>query len=228
MKCPNCQYDPTMSEIQRSPADCVKCGIHYDAFYKEQAAAAARASVVFSSGKHGEAQPVIVMDIDMKFWSMVKFMVKWAIAAIPAFVILVLIGTAVFTLLTGFIASYSTYSNLKAAKEASQRHASSQPSDLGVIFTPGEKQGRFTLLSLRFEGRRGISTIQEKTGNGYQYSLFIVDCRNGIAEVVSTSNNFSKLTNDPRIDLKTIKPGTDRHAIAIRVCRDYPERHPSL
>jgi len=217
-----------MSEIQRSPAYCVKCGIHYDAFYKEQSAAAARASVLFSSGKHGEAQPVVVMDVDMKFWSMVKFMVKWAIAAIPAFVILVLIGTAVFTLLTGFIASYSTYSNLKAAKEATQRKADSQAADLGVIFTPGENQGRFTLLALRFEGRRSISTIREKTGDRYLYSLFVVDCRNGIGEVLSTSYDLRELTNDPRIDLKAIKPGTDRHAIAIRVCRDYPERHPSL
>jgi hypothetical protein len=34
---------------------------------------------------------VVVRDIDMPFWSMVKFMVKWSIAAIPAAIILFLL-----------------------------------------------------------------------------------------------------------------------------------------
>jgi hypothetical protein len=38
---------------------------------------------------------VIVVDIKMPFWSMVFFMVKWAIAAIPALLIL---GTILFML----------------------------------------------------------------------------------------------------------------------------------
>lgn len=43
---------------------------------------------------------VVVTDISMSFWSMVVFMVKWVIAAIPAFLILMLIG-AVFSGLFG-------------------------------------------------------------------------------------------------------------------------------
>ncbi len=39
---------------------------------------------------------VIVVDIKMRFWSMVFFMVKWAFASIPAVIILV----ALFTILT--------------------------------------------------------------------------------------------------------------------------------
>ena len=38
-------------------------------------------------------QPVVVTDIRMPFTSMVMFMVKWAIAAIPAILILVVIVT---------------------------------------------------------------------------------------------------------------------------------------
>ncbi len=34
------------------------------------------------------AQPVVVVDLRMNFWSMVWFMVKWAIASIPALIIL--------------------------------------------------------------------------------------------------------------------------------------------
>ena len=47
-------------------------------------------------------QPVIVTDIEMSFWSMVVFMVKWVIAAIPAMIILAVIGFAAATLLGGF------------------------------------------------------------------------------------------------------------------------------
>ena len=42
-------------------------------------------------------QQVTVVDIKMPFGSMVAFMVKWAIASIPAFLILVAILGAVMT-----------------------------------------------------------------------------------------------------------------------------------
>jgi hypothetical protein len=47
---------------------------------------------------------VVVVNINMPFWSMVRFMVKWAIAAIPAIIILAIIGTiisAVFAAVLG-------------------------------------------------------------------------------------------------------------------------------
>lgn len=42
-----------------------------------------------------ERQMVIVTDIDMPFWSMVSFMIKWAIASVPAILILMLIVVGV-------------------------------------------------------------------------------------------------------------------------------------
>jgi hypothetical protein len=42
---------------------------------------------------------VIVVDIKMPFFSMVVFMVKWAVAAIPAFFILFFLGALMFTVL---------------------------------------------------------------------------------------------------------------------------------
>ena len=47
-------------------------------------------------------QTTVVTDIKIPFWSLVVLMVKWALAAIPAVVILIAIGTivsAVFTFL---------------------------------------------------------------------------------------------------------------------------------
>lgn len=46
-------------------------------------------------------QEVVVVDLKMSFWSMVVFMVKWAIAAIPAIIILAVIGTLVAIVLGG-------------------------------------------------------------------------------------------------------------------------------
>lgn len=40
-------------------------------------------------------QEVVVTDVAMPFWSMVTFMVKWAIASIPAFLILLVLSALV-------------------------------------------------------------------------------------------------------------------------------------
>lgn len=48
---------------------------------------------------------VVVVDIRMKFWSMVFFMVKWVIASIPALIILMFlvgIASAVFSAVFGW------------------------------------------------------------------------------------------------------------------------------
>jgi hypothetical protein len=45
---------------------------------------------------------VVVTDIRMPFCSMVLFMIKWAITAIPAFIILAALGGVAAALLSGF------------------------------------------------------------------------------------------------------------------------------
>ena len=56
-----------------------------------------------ASGQGAPAQipatRVDIVDIRMPFWSMVMFMVKAAIAFIPAFIILAVIGSMVFGML---------------------------------------------------------------------------------------------------------------------------------
>lgn len=49
------------------------------------------------------AQPVVVVDVHMRFWSMVWFMVKAAFAAIPALIITTLIMWALIAFLSGFL-----------------------------------------------------------------------------------------------------------------------------
>jgi hypothetical protein len=42
---------------------------------------------------------VVVTDIKIPFWSMVVLMVKWALAAIPAIIILIVIGSVLSMIL---------------------------------------------------------------------------------------------------------------------------------
>lgn len=52
-----------------------------------------------------EISQVIVTDIKMSFGSMVVFMVKWAIATIPAVIILTLAGSVTFGILRAIFGS---------------------------------------------------------------------------------------------------------------------------
>jgi hypothetical protein len=58
---------------------------------------------------------VVVVDIDWPFWSMVRFMVKWVIAAIPAILLLAVIGASTAASIT-FIASEVHRLSEKAAR----------------------------------------------------------------------------------------------------------------
>ncbi|HUP08083.1 MAG TPA: hypothetical protein VMU47_13070 [Caldimonas sp.] len=56
-----------------------------------------------------EEQQVVVVDIKMRFGSMVVFLVKLAIASIPAAIILFLIGLALTALFGGIIGGVSRH-----------------------------------------------------------------------------------------------------------------------
>lgn len=50
-----------------------------------------------------QSSEVTVVNIKMPFWSMVAFMVKWAIAAIPALLILMVLGAVIVSFLGGLL-----------------------------------------------------------------------------------------------------------------------------
>lgn len=66
---------------------------------------------------------VIVKNIKMPFWSMVVFMVKWAIASIPAIIIVSVIIAVCLTVFTGILGgiggSIGSHSSKKAARDLS-------------------------------------------------------------------------------------------------------------
>ena len=74
-------------------AECKKCGEKN--IIPENASDSKTIEVSTHKGNSTQFQPVTIEDIKMPFGSMVQFMIKWAIASIPAFIILFLIGMMV-------------------------------------------------------------------------------------------------------------------------------------
>ncbi|MDF1615133.1 hypothetical protein [Desulfurivibrio dismutans] len=53
-----------------------------------------------------KSNQVVVVDIGMPFWSMVIFMVKWSIAAIPAMIIIFVIVSLFFAVMGGVFGGF--------------------------------------------------------------------------------------------------------------------------
>ena len=85
MDCPNCNN----TNIQANATQCGECGYVFKGY--EESTPEGVTGIASKSNN----QNVTVTDIKMPFGSMVEFMVKWAIASIPAFIILFLIGMMV-------------------------------------------------------------------------------------------------------------------------------------
>jgi hypothetical protein len=66
-----------------------------------------------------DKQEVRVTDIRMPFGSMVVFMVKWAVASIPALIILFVLGALLWAGLVGFFASLTRPSRLVSSSPSS-------------------------------------------------------------------------------------------------------------
>src|ERR1700722_19523530 len=78
-------------------------------------------------------QEVKVADIRMPFGSMVVFMVKWAIASIPAFIILVVLGALMWAGMVGFFASLNRPSRSLAVRENTKEPPKDDSEQLAYI-----------------------------------------------------------------------------------------------
>ena len=93
----NCQHCNELvfvfQAVEGEIAECQKCGEKN--IIPENASDSKTIEVSTHKGNSTQFQPVTIEDIKMPFGSMVQFMIKWAIASIPAFIILFLIGMMV-------------------------------------------------------------------------------------------------------------------------------------
>ena len=96
MNCPNCK--------KSNPEDATKCECGYVFKGYQESTSGGVTGVASKSDNNNE---VVITDIKMTFGSMVEFMVKWAIASIPAFIILFLIGFLVIAIIPGAISLFN-------------------------------------------------------------------------------------------------------------------------
>ncbi|MEA2570766.1 MAG: hypothetical protein QOI24_2767 [Acidobacteriota bacterium] len=88
------ECDRCTADIPEGANSCAVCGFSDKVSHVETTVTARLRS------QKRDAQAVIITDLDMPFTSMVRFMVKWAIATIPAALILVFVVWVAMTLLT--------------------------------------------------------------------------------------------------------------------------------
>lgn len=110
MQCPVCEHAAPAADFGE-PLRCPGCGAYYEKAVKSKAQQAAEAlikpdprpamrsqsdfaahSIKALMSEYTGAQPVVVLDLKMPFNSMIMFMIKWALASIPALLILMVIG----------------------------------------------------------------------------------------------------------------------------------------
>ena len=100
-KCEDCGY---INVVNKGSKDCEKCnGKREDDIESRNDGSDKQTNskiieVSTHKGNSTQFQPVIIEDIKMPFPSMIIFMVKWAIASIPAIIILFLIWMMVMGL----------------------------------------------------------------------------------------------------------------------------------
>ena len=75
-------------------------------------------------------QAVVVTDIRMPFFSMVIFMVKWAIAAIPALCILIVFGILTWGMLGGLLLSLTIGKHTDSVRALGPETPTSVPTSL--------------------------------------------------------------------------------------------------
>ena len=138
----------------------------------------------------GNKQRVVVTDIHMPFFSMVVFMVKWAIAAIPAFLILMVLGVFTWGTLSGLILSWITNKKVESIRTRGIEAPSSLPTSRepttppaaesaylgkiivkGVTVEPTALGDRGVFGEVKNEGDRAVSKVEitiyclDKTGS---------------------------------------------------------------
>lgn len=121
MQCPSCDHEAPQATFG-DPLRCPSCGAFYEKALKLRLASDRQGSESVPIKKPGGfklaadhvevatrglpgAQPVVVVDIQMRFWSMVVFMVKWMLAAIPALLVFLVIMAVFGSLLGSFVVS---------------------------------------------------------------------------------------------------------------------------
>lgn len=102
IECPLCHR-----ELADGTPECPHCGTPQSADWIRQPVGA-RTMVASNPRTATGFTRVVLVDVDMTFSQMVLFLVRWSIAAIPALLILVILGTCAAVVAGGVIGGVAT------------------------------------------------------------------------------------------------------------------------
>lgn len=246
MQCPKCKYEPSLSEMQNSPGDCTKCGVNYEGHARhveqvrvqreaERKANSERLSVPQVirdvAEKYPGAQPVVVVDIKMGFWSMVVFMVKWVIATIPAAIILALIVYAAIAVAGMFSIAVTGFLGYKERFESSSAHSDAPPAQpaqsAGLIDVPVSEETKYYELGLSHSGDFVVMTVSRyERGGAIGYSRIAVNCKSAFAVVTAQAPTLDYLkAYELPTNYELVIEGSPRQYIAKHACSGVPGTH---
>jgi len=229
MKCPKCNYEPTLAEMQRSPDDCVKCGVNYvgharhleqKRLQEREAKSSTQISAVVRDAvaEYRGAQPVVVVDIHMSFSSMVVFMVKWVLASIPAAIILVIIVGLFYAVLSA-IPSFMYYKEIAESQKSNS--GLNENSSIGTHISVPDGTGiNYFDAGRAFSDSAAVLTVRAVgVGGQVKYSRIGIDCRTGLAVVTEQADTAAQVAayGMPK-NYERVIVGTTRWFIAKYAC----------
>lgn len=226
MQCPKCGHEPTLSEVQSSPNDCAQCGINFEGYARSQQAlkdqrpigmkVAPEVKTVVS--RFPGAQPVVVIDVDMKFWSMVKFMVKWAFASIPALLIIFVICMALAVAWSALLGFPGTG---KIPVVAVPGASIGEPSDSTYMDMPSEPDVAYFLLKMQKSGSGSVALeVKRNAPSGVTYQALSVECTTRMISVDADSPTYAGMISTRSPGAKVRPPiGSTRDFLISRACR---------
>lgn len=231
MQCPKCKYEPTMVEMQRSPDDCVSCGVNYQGHARHVEQKRIEAEEKKSQLKiapavqavmwdYGGAQPVVVVDVKMGFFSMVVFMVKWVLASIPAAIILALLAGVAYALISAVPQYFYYKERAEAAQEKPQSSYQPAVSEDNRITTAADDPISYFDAGLIAGDNAAVLTVKAVGKTGVtKYSRLGVDCGTALAVVSAQANSINEALAQPMPkDYERVTRYTTRWHIAKYAC----------
>lgn len=153
-------------------------------------------------------QEIVVTDIHMPFGSMVTFMVKWAIASIPALIILVMLGAALWVFAIGFFSSWGTTGRHTSASTPTHPESSGaeEVAYINKVVVKNITVGKSVL------GEPGVFGEVKNTGERTLREVEItINCLGADGKAVFEKSYDPVLVSDSGFgDNKPLKPGYSR------------------
>lgn len=252
MQCPACskEFSP---ESFGDPAKCPACGVYYVkalALRHRQEQQARLAAQEPSGGKLASAlrgakgaveegrrrrehqdlaqkasrAAVVVTDVQIPFMSMVVLLVKMVLAAIPAAIIVSLIGAVI----------YGAFQAVQDAYKSSPAPVPAPSSTSAQTFrVPSDSGAHYQVIDYEHAGTNVVITTQRTGADGNRsYAKRFIDCRAARWRYLGAGDTVSEMEANEASGTPaawaSFDPGSIAHEVAKKACEGIPGTHTLL